>query len=198
MKNSYVMLAVAVLLPLLSACGSQSSTGSVATSAAAAAPESSRAATSAAPTPAAASSSSLLQLPVSNVATAKPQVLTAGQSISGPVHGARAGKIVAFDVQVGNYGNTADGALTVRLCAGATCSEGTHSLSGSSDNKYFEIRLDHPVEVTAGRQLVYTLTRASGVRPLAIWIYAEPGSTMTLPDGGTDARTPKIGLRYQQ
>lgn len=182
------MLYVSFIPLLLAACGNQPS-GTASSSPTAV----SSTATSA---PVSSANSVLVDVTaVDSVASGKPMGVAATQAISGVVAIKKQGSVLAFDVQVGNYDNTADGTLAVKLCEGTACSEGSASIAQSSDNQYFEIPLDHAIDVTSGEQLHYTLTRTAGSKPLAIWTYADATAT-TMPDGSSEPRVPRIGLRY--
>lgn len=139
----------------------------------------------------------LVEGSVVNETTAKPTTLAIGQTVSGVVGVQKQGRILAFDVQIGNYQNTSDGTLAVKLCEGDVCSDGAAPLAGSSDNQYLEIPLRHPIEVTAGRTLRYTLTRTAGTNPLAVWTYPDAAAATMMPDGASQPRVLKIGLRYK-
>lgn len=132
-----------------------------------------------------------------NADNVEPTILAAGQSMSGVIGVRKQGRILAFDVQIGNYQNTSDGRLAVKLCDGNMCSGGSASISNSADNQYLEIPLDHSLDTTVGRPLTYTLTRTIGAYTLAVWTYHDPATTTAMPDGTNQQRVPKIGLRYQ-
>jgi hypothetical protein len=182
------MLFVPLMPFLLAACGNQPS--GTATSSSPAVPS------TAASRPAGSSSSALVDVFATDLSTGRAVPLTATQAISGIVDVKKQGSVLAFAVQVGNYDNTADGNLAVKLCEGTTCSGGAAPIANSSDNKYLEIPLGHAIVVVSGERLHYTLTRAAGSKSFAIWTYADATAKTTMPDGSSEPRVPRIGLRY--
>lgn len=184
------ILFACVLLALLSACNKQHSTTTTPPAASVSQREAPVASVGAIGT-------LLVQASSGNTASAKPAPMAIGQTISGIVNAHKQGRILAFDVQIGNYQNISDGALAVKLCAGGVCSDGSASLAGSTDNQYLEIPLRHPLEATDGGELRYTLTRIAGTNPLAVWTYSDPAVATVMPDGTSQPRTLKIGLRYK-
>lgn len=181
------MLIVSLLLPLLSACGNQAAETTV----------SSTAVSSAAVTPAGSSSITRVEVSAGDIATGKAMQMAMAQTISGVIDIKKQGSVQAFGVQIGNYSNTSDGTLAVKLCEGPTCSEGSAPISKSSDNLEFEIPLTHAVDVAPGTPLRYTLTRTAGSKPFAIWTYSDANSTTVMPDGSSEPRIPKIELGYR-
>ena len=184
------ILFACVLLALLSACNKQHSTTTTPPAASVSQREAPVASVSSIGT-------MLVHASSGNTASAKPTTMAIGQTISGVVGNQKPGRILAFDVQIGNYHNISDGTLTVKLCAGGACSDGSASLAGSTDNQYLEIPLRHPLEATKGGELRYTLTRTAGTNPLAVWTYSDPAAATMMPDGTSQPRTLKIGLRYK-
>lgn len=189
MKKRGILLACA-LLPLLSACSSQHA-GTMAASSSASARQHNDSATHPI-------YSRLVNVPAGGTgASVSPVPLATAQAISGVIGIKRPGSIRAFDVQIGNYNNTSDGTLAVKLCVDDACSEGAASLAKSADNQYLEIPLQRSIDVRAGSVLHYSLTRTTGTRPLVVWAYSDAAAKTTMPNGENEQRVLKIGLRYQ-
>lgn len=182
------MLLVSLLPLLLAACGNQPS-GTASSSTAVS--------STAASAPAGSSNSLLVDVFSGNIATGKAVPLATAQTISGVIEIKKLGSVQAFDVQIGNYNNTSDGTLAVKLCEGPTCSEGSAPIAKSSDNQNFEISLTHAIDVAPGTPLHYTLTRTTGSKPFAIWTYSDANATTMMPDGSSEPRAPKIELGYR-
>lgn len=178
-------LVVALLLPVLSACGSQQ-------------PGATTAQSNPPRSPFDLANSVLVDMPTGSVATGKAVAFPVNQSVSGTIDVTKAGTVEAFDIQVGNYNNSSDGMLAVRLCESDTCSSGSVSIAGSKDNKYLEIPLVHAMNVTAGSQLHYTLDRKEGTKPFAVWTYTSNSTKTSLPGGVIEQRVLKIGLLYKK
>jgi hypothetical protein len=178
-------LIVTLLLPLLSACGNQH-------------PGTTSMESVPSPSPIDQANSVLVDMPAGSIATGKAVAFPVNQSVSGIVTVAKAGTVEAFDIQVGNYNDSSDGMLGVKLCQGDTCSNGTASIAESQDNKYLEIQLVRTMDVASGSQLRYTLDRTAGTKPFAVWTYVSDSAETSFPGGVTEQRVPKIGLRYRK
>lgn len=129
-----------------------------------------------------------------------PLLVNAGQTASGEIKVATAGKIAAFSVELGNFANTSTGMLDLRLCDADKCVTGSADLRSSLDNSFFAIALSAPLEVAAGDMLKYDLTKSGGDVGVAIWTYpAQDESQKISLDGGaaTNGRTAKLVLRYE-
>src|SRR5690606_23894417 len=57
--------------------------------------------------------------------------LASGSFITGSLTVPAGSRVSSFAVQVGNYGNTADGAISVDLCQAEQCARGQTALAGS-------------------------------------------------------------------
>lgn len=184
------ILLIALLLPLLSACASRHQNTTAASPSAFASKKN-------APYARANSAYSILvDVSGGNDASAEPLQLMTTQSVSGTLEIKKQGTIAAFNVQIGNYHNTSDGTLVVKLCDGDVCSEGSASVDKSADNRYLGIPFQHPIDVAAGQTLHYSLTRTAGNNPLVVWTYASGTAMTTAPNGVSEARALKIGLSY--
>ncbi|MGA0588046.1 hypothetical protein ACO2Q2_13090 [Dyella sp. KRB-257] len=146
-------------------------------------------------TPSANQGTSLIEAPLDGRSNAT-EGLASNQSIKGEFVVPRGGVVESFDVQVGNYGNSSAGRLTVHVCQDEKCSDGSEDLAASKDNMYFKIPLTKSLMLVSGHAVKYVLTRSSGDNRLAVYTYpnSEPTSTITLPDGKVLPRTLKIGL----
>lgn len=123
-----------------------------------------------------------------------------GQVIEGKFNVPRSGNVTGFEVQIGNYGNSSIGILSVKLCQGDTCAEGAADLASSTDNAYFYLGLSEPLTLTANQPTTYALTRTSGDNLLAVWTYpsSQATSMTVLPDGSMVPRSLKVGLHYSK
>lgn len=139
-----------------------------------------------------------VEVPVSPTGS-EPYLMASSNSVSGSFGSPSAGTVSGFAVQIGNFGGTADGQLSVKLCSATTqqCIEATANLAGSVDNDFLPVPLAQPIKVSTGEVMSYTLTRASGEKPFAIWTYpALNGEEMTLADGSKAPRGPRVALDY--
>lgn len=128
----------------------------------------------------------------------EPLLVASGQAVSLTFAAPRSGTIAGFGVQIGNFGDTADGQLDGTLCAGSACAKGSAPIQGSMDSGTLSIALDHGVKVAQGQILTATATRASGDQSFAVWTYPGDGKTseMVLPDGTSAPRRLRIALNY--
>ena len=94
------------------------------------------------------------------------------------------GTIVAVAVNQGNYDDTADGRLTVKVCDTLGCSSGTRRLFESQNNAFFDIPLDKPLLVGGG-QLEISLSD-DGDKPDAIWSFPDSAPPIMTVARGTD------------
>lgn len=131
----------------------------------------------------------------------QPHSLAEGQSISGEFEATKAGSVIGVEIQVGNYANSSVGTLSLKLCRGTACAEGTADLTASKDNEYFYVQFAAPLQLEAnGQPVTYMVTRVSGENNFALWSYPASVQTskLTLPDGAVLPRTLKVGLRYSR
>ncbi|WP_291493061.1 hypothetical protein, partial [Desulfurella sp.] len=80
------------------------------------------------------------------------------------------GTINQVSILQGNYFNTANGILKIKVCNNNKCSEGEQSLLQSKDNTFFAIPLDNPLTISKG-QVIITIKHTNSTKPLAIWLY---------------------------
>jgi hypothetical protein len=145
-----------------------------------------------------ASQKNITYVPVGGL-TNKPLGLGAGHSVSASITVTKAGSVAAFAIFIGNYTNTSDGDLQVKLCQAETCSEGTSSLLKSKDNSYLVIPLKPELIVRENAGAVnFVLSRLGGNKPLVIWGYPPIDPTQAMkPDGGAPSgMAAKVGLLY--
>ncbi|UJM90030.1 hypothetical protein LRK24_16595 [Rhodanobacter denitrificans] len=129
-----------------------------------------------------------------------PLLVNAGQTATGEIKVATAGKVAAFSVELGNFANTSTGMLDLQLCDADKCVTGSADLRSSLDNSLFAIALSAPLEVAAGDMLRYSLTKNGGNVGVAIWTYPALDESQKISlDGGsaTNGRTAKLVLRYE-
>lgn len=140
--------------------------------------------------------SAMVEIPVASEAGV-PHLLAAASAVSGAFSAPQAGDVHAVGIQIGNFGGTADGTASLKVCQSDKCQEATAEIAGSADNSYLQFQLPAPLTVAAGSAVTYTFTRVGGVQPFAVWSY--PTSTngeLTLPDTTKAARDAKIALTF--
>lgn len=125
----------------------------------------------------------------------EPLLVGSGGIVAAEISAPQAGDVVGVGVQVGNFGGTSDGMMTIKLCQAEKCVEGSSDLSVSVDNEYLMLDFARPLGVTAGTPLAITIGRVGGVQQFALWTYPAT-TTMTAPDGVTSQRVPKTALVY--
>ncbi|MDA8151234.1 MAG: YfhO family protein [Acidithiobacillus sp.] len=100
----------------------------------------------------------------------------------------------------GNYGNTANGNLAIKICSAAHgCVAGSRPLSESRDNSVFSIPLAHSLRVEPGEALTITLSHVGGNRPEALWLWPQaPGyaQRITGPQGPLSGKALQLSLEY--
>ena len=100
----------------------------------------------------------------------------------------------------GNYGNTANGNLAIKICSAAHgCVAGSRPLSESRDNSVFSIPLAHSLRVEPGEALTVTLSHVGGNRPEALWLWPQaPGYAQrtTGPQGPLSGKALQLSLEY--
>jgi len=139
-----------------------------------------------------------IALPVGDGANS-PLVLDAGHSVVGVAIAPVAGKIVAFDVQLGTFANTSTGLLKLELCDAGNCVTGDADLLTSMDNHMFLIVPTESINVAAGDSLRFSLTKEGGKVAVAVWTYPQASSEQQIgiKDGQLlTGRTAKLGLRF--
>ena len=106
--------------------------------------------------------------------------------------------VSAVSVFQGNYGNTANGNLTVKVCTSTNdCAVGDRPLSQSSDNSSFSIPLKRPLQVKAGEALSITFTHIDSTKPEALWLWPQaPDENQTVigPRGAVPGRAIQLSL----
>jgi len=100
----------------------------------------------------------------------------------------------------GNYGNTANGNLAIKICSlSYGCVAGSRPLSESQDNSVFSIPLAQPLRVETGEALTITFTHVGGNRPEALWLWPQtPGyaQSITGPQGSLSGKALQLSLEY--
>lgn len=143
----------------------------------------------------AATTGALIEIPVTTEGAA-PQLMAATNTVSGGFNAPQSGDVRAVSIQIGNFGGTSDGTVSLKLCHAADCQEATAPVAGSTDNSYLEFKLPAPLTLTAGDQVTFTFTRVDGTQPFAIWTYPSTGAELTLPDATKAPRDAKIALTF--
>ena len=126
--------------------------------------------------------------------------LNPGSSVSGTFISPRSGAVASFSVQVGNYSNTADGSLAVKICQKDVCQTGSSDLSHSIDNHALEIVFGQPLNISTDTPVAFSLTKTDGIKPVAIWTYElnSNWTEMRVSNGMTLARAPNITLTFSK
>jgi hypothetical protein len=152
-------------------------------------------------TPIATPASEVASLPV-GPGRPQPLQLKAGQTAVGKLTAPRTGKLVAFDVKLGNYFNSSTGQLQLELCRDRDqqCIEGSADLLTSLDNNMFTIVLEQPLEVAANGSLSFQLRKEGGDKDVVVWTYASTNrdAQAISPKEGPalEGRTAQLALRY--
>ena len=138
-----------------------------------------------------------VEYPADAVATTDraPMLIGDGASLGMKLDGVKAGTVKSAAVQIGNFKNTSDGKLKIKVCQADKCSEAEGDLSQSVDNRQFVLPLSAPVEIKEGQPVDVTVTRVGGTKPLAIWGYASE-TKATMANGKPGDRALRIGLIY--
>lgn len=138
----------------------------------------------------------LIEIPVAADGAA-PQLLSANETVSGSFKAPQTGDVRTASIQIGNFGGTSDGTVSLKLCQAEECQEATTTVIGSTDNSYLDFHLPTPLTVTAGNPVIFTFTRIDGVQPFAIWTYPTgSGGELALPDATKTPRDAKIALTF--
>lgn len=154
-------------------------------------------------TPVAVPDSETVHLPIGS-GRPQPLRLEAGQTALGTLVAPWAGKLVAFEVKLGNYFNSSTGLLKLDLCKGEgqgqQCADGRGDLLTSLDNQMFTIVLDQPLEVATAQSLSFRLRKEGGDKEVVVWTYPSTSGdaqTISRKDGkAAEGRTAQLALRY--
>jgi hypothetical protein len=133
-----------------------------------------------------------------------PLPLLAGQSaevaFAAPAAWKSKKSINGVGVFQGNYGNTANGNLAIKVCSATHgCVAGSRPLSESQDNSVFSIPLAQPLRVRPGEALTITFAHVGGNRPEALWLWPQaPGyaQNITGPQGSEPGKALQLSLEY--
>ncbi len=108
-----------------------------------------------------------------------------------------AGRAVSAGLDLGTYRGTARGTLLLELCQQARCVTGRADVAAAADNAYLAIPLAHPLDLTGGAAVTYSIRLLPGAGPPpAVWLFpraGEPGlaprlSLQLAPPPGAPAR----------
>jgi hypothetical protein len=144
-----------------------------------------------------------IRLEKSKVASGKgkPMALTANQSVSGIFEPKKEGNLDAFGVRIGNYRNSSDGSLSLKLCVEGACQDVSMQLAGSKDNDFLVFQFPQPVAVAKAQKVDYTLTRsADATNRVAVWAYpSRDGETgLTDPTGKVTSLVPRLAFHFSE
>ncbi|MEA1650108.1 hypothetical protein UAJ10_13945 [Nitrospirillum sp. BR 11164] len=111
---------------------------------------------------------------------------------------ARRGHVAAVGLHVSSLKNgAADGRLTLRLCAGATCADGGHELSDVVGGSYILVPLTEAVPLAGDAPLTLAVSRAGGRKRfgLSMWTAGtDTGRTFTLNGAPIPDVEPHVAL----
>lgn len=125
--------------------------------------------------------------------------LTSGQALSYKIESFSAGEISSVKVFIGNYMNTSDGSMQVKLCQLERCTITTVPLAGSKDNEYLSVVFTSALPVVDdGHPLNVELSKLGGKIPLAVWGYPTGAMSAQLmrEDGKPTGFSPKLEIGY--
>jgi hypothetical protein len=129
-----------------------------------------------------------------------PLQLADGQDLVGTFAEAtpQAGRIADLSITLATYAATPDGRLQLQVCGAAGCASGAADLSQAVDFGAFAVPLDTSLAVSAGEFLRYTLRRAGGTRPVAVWLRAAAADAPAPvgPQGPIAGRAPHLAAEY--
>lgn len=133
-----------------------------------------------------------------------PQALLAGQSVLAKfaLDGSQLqGPASVFSIGIfqGNYGNTANGRMRVKICYGSACAVGSRPLSQSHDNSFFIIPLRTSLVMRPGETVTLTIRHQGGNKPDALWVWPSAlGYAQDLrgPQGPLPGKGIRIALSY--
>jgi len=131
----------------------------------------------------------------------KAMVLTANQSVSGSLDSGNGGQLEALGVRMGNYRNSADGSLSLKLCVEGACQEALMPLAGSKDNDFLVFELPQPIVLAKAQKIDYILTRSGdATNRVAVWAYpARKGQAgLTDPAGTKTDLVPRLELHLSK
>lgn len=124
--------------------------------------------------------------------------LAPGSFLSGSISAPQAATLHGLAVQIGNYGGTADGHLSVELCEGSRCASGRVPLAGSVDNASLKVALEPALTVKPNAKLTYRIIKLEGNSPVAVWIYPSAAGALPATANGTQpvSGTPRLSLHF--
>jgi arylsulfatase A-like enzyme len=139
----------------------------------------------------------IIDAPVATATAPIDHLLAVTEAISGTFSVPQGGNLHAVGIRIGNFSGTADGSASLKVCHGYVCREATANIVGSADNDYLQFRLPAPLKVAIGDTLTFTLRRAEGTKPFAVWSYpSSAGTELTLPDATKVPRDARIALTF--
>lgn len=94
--------------------------------------------------------------------------LSNGKNLEGILYNIPNGKLKVFSILMGNYQNTSNGILKLRVCAANRCSYGEQNLKDSLDNSFLPITLIDELPILNNR-LIYELGLFDSTTDVAIW-----------------------------
>ena len=117
-----------------------------------------------------------------------PLVLEPGRGVrvstAAPGNSGESYKITGIGIFQGDYGETADGKLHVRLCTISNCVSGNRRLAYSTDNSMFRIHFMRPITVRGRGALRIAISHVGGTKPEALWLWpSEPRYPQRITDG---------------
>ncbi|MGZ8189487.1 MAG: hypothetical protein ACXWTN_12075, partial [Methylosarcina sp.] len=139
-----------------------------------------------------------VEIPVNVKSTAIPIVLQQNQSAAGEFIWNGVGHISGVDVFIGNFFNSADGVLTLKLCNLNKCTSARRNLTESVDNEFLHFKPDQPLEINQQEPVRFEFELREGSHPVAVWTYKKTPSTPVtfVKDGQPMPSVPRFRIRY--
>lgn len=121
-------------------------------------------------------------------------LLSEGENLTFEIAAPLDGVLNGVAIQIGNFGGSSEGEISVRVCQDEACGEGSATLAGAVDNAALPVALDTPLQITQGPMEV-RVSRKSGYNPFAVWAFPAD-SRMTLQDGSETRKVLNTVLFY--
>jgi hypothetical protein len=132
----------------------------------------------------------------------RPLRLTNGQavSVSFPAGWFKDGAVHGAGLQIGTYGDTADGILQISVCSGDSCAGGNVYATRTVDNSLSWVAFDPALRVRADKPLYLNVSYHAATHPVAVWLWPTQSTVKAAvsgPDGARNDGVPLFSLRYQ-
>ena len=97
-----------------------------------------------------------------------------GQSLVGAMPGnvvAGRMRVRSASILIGNYFNSSDGSLEVRICQSNQCTAGAIDLKHTKDNSEAVVRFRGGIDVVPGVPVEFRISHVGGRKPVALWAW---------------------------